>query len=183
MLMIKNKYIVIFFFIFSYASAENSKSKQLDKLFKNLGNIENINQGNFLEEQIWELWNQHNDINLTNRLELGTQLMYQGDYQYALKIFNNVIESDPSWSEAWNKRATLLFYMKEYQKSLNDIKKVLNLEPRHFGAIAGRAQIFIRLEQYDNAIKDLKKVKEINPLIQGNELIKELEKLVKGIQI
>ena len=41
--------------------------------------------------------------------------MYDGDYDYALKVFNNVIVTDPKWSEAWNKRATLFFFMKNFQ--------------------------------------------------------------------
>ena len=109
--------------------------------------------------------------------------MHQGNFKFALQVFNNVIKSDPSWSEAWNKRATLLFLMKEYQKSLSDIEIVLNLEPRHFGALSGRAQIYFVLEKYQNAIEDLKKAKKLNPVIEGYELISELEKLILGLSI
>ena len=109
--------------------------------------------------------------------------MYEGSYKFALEVFNNVIKTDPSWSEAWNKRATLLYFMREYQRSLSDIDKVLNIEPRHFGALSGRAQIFIELEEYQKAINDLKKVKKIYPVITSNDLIKKLEKLVKGLSI
>ena len=109
--------------------------------------------------------------------------MYQGQYDYALKVFTNIIENDPEWSEAWNKRATLLFLMRDYQKSLDDISIVLNIEPRHFGALSGRAQIFLELEEYSKALDDLKKAKEIHPVIRGNNLIYELEKLLKGINI
>ena len=66
---------------------------------------------------------------MSEKLEFGTKLMYKGQYEYALKIFTDIIETDPEWSEAWNKRATLLFLMKDYQKSLDDISKVLDLEP------------------------------------------------------
>ena len=73
--------------------------------------------------------------------------------------------------------------MKEYQRSLDDINKVLTIEPRHFGALSGRAQIFIELEEYQKAIKDLKRVKKIHLIIRSNNLIKELEKLAKGLSI
>lgn len=185
MLMIKQKLLILFLFLLtSIASAENLQNKELNKLFDNLSKIDNINDADLLEKKIWTIWNQHpNDNRLTNRLELGTQLMYEGSYQYALQVFNNVVKSDPKWSEAWNKRATLLFIMKDYQRSLEDISKVLNIEPRHFGALSGRAQIFIRLEEYQKAINDLKKAKKIHPIIRSNYLIQELEKLIKGISI
>ena len=109
--------------------------------------------------------------------------MYEGNYKFALKVFNNVIKTDPSWSEAWNKRATLLYFMKKYQRSLSDIDKVLSIEPRHFGALSGRAQIFIELEEYQKAINDLKKLRKIYPVIISNDLVKKLEKLAKGLNI
>ena len=185
MLVIKNKLLLLFFILStSFASAEGLQTKQLDVLFDTLSKIDNIDDADLLEKKIWALWNQHPyDNNLTYKLELGTELMYEGNYQYALKVFSNVVKSDPAWSEAWNKRATLLFFMNDYKKSLDDIENVLNIEPRHFGALSGRAQIFIRLEKYQKAIDDLKKAKKINPVIRSNYLIPKLEKLVKGLSI
>mgnify|MGYP001211591750 FL=1 len=146
-----------------------------------MSKINNPQDGDILEKKIWAVWNKHpNQNNLTEKLELGTSLMYQGRYDYALKVFTNIINSDPKWSEAWNKRATLLFLMKDYQKSLDDISIVLDLEPRHFGALSGRAQIYIDLELYQKALKDLKDAKKIHPVIRGNSLINELEKIVNG---
>jgi len=185
MSVIKHQFIILFLFIFtSFAFAEISQTKQLKKLFNKLSKSNNVNTANLVEQKIWTVWHKHpKNINLTDKLELGTELMYQGDYKYALQIFTNIIKTDPSWSEAWNKRATLLFFMKEYQRSLDDIDKVLAIEPRHFGALAGRAQIFIELQEYQKAIKDLKRAKKIHPIITSNNLITELEKLVKGLSI
>jgi len=109
--------------------------------------------------------------------------MYRGSYKYALKIFTNIIKTDPFWPEGWNKRATLLFFMKEYEQSLYYIDQVLALEPRHFGALSGRAQIFIELKEYPKAINDLKKAKKINPVIKSRKVTPALEKLIKGLNI
>tara|TARA_Y100000741_G_scaffold157217_1_gene118820 strand:+ start:408 stop:965 length:558 start_codon:yes stop_codon:yes gene_type:complete len=185
MLAIKQKLLIFFLILLTtFSYAENLQTKQLNILFESLSKIDNVNDGNLLEKKIWNLWNQHpHDDNLTYKLELGTQLMYEGNYQYALQVFSNVVKSDPTWSEAWNKRATLLFFMEDYQKSLNDIENVLIIEPRHFGALSGRAQIFIKLEKYQKAIDDLKKAKKIHPVIKSNFLIPELEKLIKGLSV
>ena len=109
--------------------------------------------------------------------------MYSGDYDYALIVFNNIINTDPNWSEAWNKRATLLYFMKKFKKSLTDIKKVLLIEGRHFGALSGQAQIYIQLEEYELAIDSLKKARDIHPIIRGNNLIKELEEIIRNQSI
>ena len=168
-----------------YASTHNSNQIiELDKLFNKLGKIDNVEEADILEKEIWAVWNKHpKKKKLTDKLEFGTKLMYQGRYDYALMVFSNIIKNDPKWSEAWNKRATLLFFMKDYQKSLSDIEKVLNLEPRHFGALSGRAQIYIELELYQKAIKDLKEAKKIHPVIRGNILIEKLEKLINGQEV
>ena len=180
---------IIYTLILSYililsANAKSHNSIQvaeLNKLFNDLSMANNPQEGDILEKKIWAVWNKHpNQINLTEKLELGTELMYQGQYKYALRVFTNIINTDPEWSEAWNKRATLLFFMKDYQKSLNDISRVLDLEPRHFGALSGRAQIYIDLELYQEALKDLQDAKKIHPVIRGNKLIDELEKLING---
>jgi len=168
-----------------YASSYNEKQiKILDKLFNKLSKIDNAEDADILEKEIWAVWNKHPKKNrLTDKLELGTMLMYQGRYDYALMVFTNVIDNDPAWSEAWNKRATLLFFMKNYQRSLYDIDKVLNLEPRHFGALSGRAQIYIELELYQKAINDLKKARKIHPVMRGKLLIKKLENFLNGQEV
>ena len=109
--------------------------------------------------------------------------MYSGDYEYALTVFNNIINTDPNWSEAWNKRATLLYFMKKFEKSLADINKVLLIENRHFGALSGQAQIYIQLQKYELAIDSLRKARRIHPTIRGNSLINELEELIRDQSI
>jgi len=182
---IKYKFIIFFIFIsISFAFAETYQSKKLDDLFNKLSKTKNDEDADILEKKIWTVWNKHPDNkNLTDKLELGTDLMYQGSYEYALKVFTNIVKTDPSWSEGWNKRATLFFFMKEYQQSLSDIDRVLAIEPRHFGALSGRAQIFIELKKYQKAINDLKNAKKIHPGIKDGHLILQLKKLVKGLSV
>ena len=120
MSVIKNNLILFFLILFnSIVFAENLQVKKLDKLFDELGKVKNINKADYLEKQIWSVWNKHpKNENLSDKLELGTILMYEGDYKYAFLVFTNVIKTDPHWSEAWNKRATLLFLMKDYKVKL-----------------------------------------------------------------
>ena len=170
MLVIKYKFIILFVFLLSsLAMAEENQKKELNKLFKNLINISTTDNAELIEKKIWSVWHKHpKNQQLTERLELGTQLMIEGNYNYALKIFNNIISTDPKWSEGWNKRATLYFLMNNLTKSLRDIENVLNIEPRHFGALSGQARIYIRLEEYEKAINSLEKVIKFYPLFNDS---------------
>ncbi len=183
--MIIRKFLILFFIIISFVlPVHSSQTTELNQLFFELKRNDSLKNADLLEKKIWAIWNKHpENIRLTEKLELGTELMYSGNYNYALTIFNNILNTDPDWSEAWNKRATLLFFMKKFKKSLTDIDKVLLIEKRHFGALSGQAQIYIQLQEYELAIDSLKKAREIHPAIRGKNLIIELQKLIRNQSI
>ena len=178
----KIKKILLLFLFLScfFFSAQSSQKNILNNLFNQLEKVNNSKSAELLEEKIWSIWNQHPTNNkLTERLEFGTELMQYGDYNYALKIFDNIIDTDPKWSEAWNKRATVYFLMSQLTKSLDDINKVLNIEPRHFGALSGQARIFIRLQKYEKAIKSIERALRFYPSFKSGEMIPEIERLIR----
>ena len=172
---------IIFFLIYVFVLPVHSSQKStLNKLFNKLETVSNIKTAKILEKKIWSIWNKHpKDIRLTEKLAFGVELIRYGNYDYALKVFNNILLSDPGWSEAWNKRATVFFLMKQYKKSLSDIEKVLRIESRHFGALSGQARIFIKLQQYEKAIISLEKVLKFYPSFKSGVLITEIERLIK----
>ena len=81
----------------------------------------------------------------------------------ACKFFTSIIAQDPSYSEAWNRRATLRYMMHQYQGSLEDIEETLKLEPRHFGALSGRGMVNLALERFDDAVASFQAAGEVNP--------------------
>ena len=171
--------IILFINIFS-SSVHSSQENVLNNLFNQLEKVNNLKSAALLEKEIWSIWNEHPTNNkLTERLEFGTELMQYGNYNYALKVFDNIIVTDPKWSEAWNKRATVYFLMSQFTESLNDIDKVLNIEPRHFGALSGQARIFIKLQKYEKAIKSIEKALIFYPSFKSGEMIPEIERLIR----
>ena len=171
--------IVLFISIF-FSSVHSSQENVLNNLFNQLEKVKNSKSAALIEKKIWSIWNEHPTNNkLTEKLEFGTELMQYGDYNYALRVFDNIIVTDPKWSEAWNKRATVYFLMSQFTESLNDIDKVLNIEPRHFGALSGQARIFIKLQKYEKAIKSIEKALMFYPSFKSGEMIPEIERLIR----
>ena len=171
--------IILLFFSTSILTA-NERDVQLDKLFTELKkNISSSSPG--IVQQIWILWSTHpTDQKLTSMLDEGSILVQDQKLNRAIKVFTEVIEMDPSWPEAWNKRATVYYMIGEFQKSQNDIDKVLELEERHFGALAGQGLVNIQLKNYEKAILSYKKAQEIYPSMQSPEImIKQIENLIK----
>ena len=175
-----NKIFLIILCLSSFfSSAQSSQEDILNNLFNQLEKVNNSKSAILLEKKIWSIWNEHpTNHKLTDRLEFGTELMQYGDYNYALKVFDNIIVTDPKWSEALNKRATVYFLMNQFKNSLDDIDKVLNIEPRHFGALSGQARIFIKLQKYEEAIKSIERALKFYPSFKNGDMIPEIKRLI-----
>ena len=175
------KFLFLIFFVFNFNSLNaEDRDKQLDVLFDQLKS-NNSNLINETEQKIWKIWSTHpKDQFLTLKLAEGSKLVVNNELSKAIIIFTEVINKDPSWAEAWNKRATVLYMIGDYQESQNDINKVLNLEKRHFGALAGQGLVNIQLKNYEKAIESYKKAQEIYPAMHSPKImIKQIQELIK----
>ena len=176
-----NKIVITFFiFLINTVLYAEDQNKELDRLFLELK--KNIpSKSSNIEQQIWLLWSTHpSDEKLTSLLDEGSRLVQDQKLYKAISIFTDAIELDPTWAEAWNKRATVFYMVGEFQKSQNDIDKVLVLEQRHFGALAGQGLVNIQLKNYEKAIKSYEKAQEIYPAMRSPKImIKQIEELIK----
>ena len=171
--------IILKIVFFINANAEN-RNIQLNKLFDEL-KVNNFSLSSEIEQKIWKIWSTHpKDKELTLMLAQGSDLVNNQKLDKAVEVFTKVINLDPNWAEAWNKRATVYYMLGEFQKSQNDIDKVLELEHRHFGAFAGQGLVNIQLQNYEKAIISYEKAQEIYPSMQSPKImIKEIKKLIK----
>ena len=172
--------IIVLNFTFTTNSYSSDQRSELNKLFENLKN-KDVPSSFDIEQKIWKIWSTHpkND-NLTKLLDKGSELVRKNKLFESVDIFTEVIELDPNWAEAWNKRATVYYLIGELKKSQDDIDKVLELENRHFGALAGQGLVNIKLKNYEKAIRSYQRALEIYPSMQSPTImIKEIEALIK----
>ena len=187
MVLIKKKFKISLFFsvlislTFIFNAKASDQEVQLNKLFNQLKESKNDFVAQEVEQKIWKVWSTHpKDKKLTLMLVEGSDLVNNRQFKKAINIFSKVIDLDPSWAEAWNKRATVMYMIGEFQKSQQDINKVLELENRHFGALAGQGMVNIGLKNYDKAKLSYQKAQEIYPAMKSSEvMIKQIEELIK----
>jgi len=171
---------IIILFLSTTTLSANDRDVELDKLFLELKkNIPSLSSG--IAQQIWMLWSTHpTDQKLTSILDEGSRLVQDQQLSRAIDVFTEAIELDPTWAEAWNKRATVFYMVGEFQKSQDDIDKVLELEERHFGALAGQGMVNIQLKNYDKAKRSYQKAQEIYPAMKSSKvMIEQIEELIK----
>ena len=175
----KNILAIILLFLSTSILTANERDAQLDKLFNELKR--NTSSSSSIVQKIWTLWSTHpTNEKLTSILDEGSRLVQDQKLAKAIEIFTDAIKIDPSWAEAWNKRATVYYMIGEFQKSQDDIDKVLELENRHFGALAGQGLVNIKLKNYEKAIESYKRALEIYPTMQSPEImIKQIEEIIK----
>ena len=171
--------IILIFFSINNLFADD-RTKILDRLFNDL-KINNTNLSSQTEQKIWKIWSTHpSDNKLTSLLSIGSDLVNNNELSKAIEIFTKVIEIDPNWAEAWNKRATVFYMIGEFEKSQKDIDQVLKLEKRHFGALAGQGLVNIKLKNYDKAIQSYKNAMEIYPSMHSPKImINHINDLIK----
>jgi tetratricopeptide (TPR) repeat protein len=177
---VKKILVIILIFLSSSFLSANERDAQLDKLFNELKkNVPSLSPS--IAEQIWILWSTHpTDQKLTYILDEGSRLVQDQQLNRAIDVFTEAIELDPTWAEAWNKRATVFYMIGEFQKSQDDIDKVLELEERHFGALAGQGMVNIQLKNYDKAKRSYQKAQEIYPAMKSSKvMIEQIEELIK----
>ena len=158
----------------------DDRSSELNDLFNELKIIDK-NLSFEVEQQIWKIWSTHPDNDeLTSMLSVGSGFINNNEYSKAIEIFTKVIDLDPTWAEAWNKRATVLYIIGEFEKSQNDIDQVLKLEKRHFGALAGQGLVNIELENYEKALESYKEAMRIYPSMNSPKImIKQIKDLIQ----
>ena len=165
--------IALFLSTINFNTYSDQFDLRLKTLFDDLTLIENeLNAGPTIN-QIWSIWSEIGNFEAQQKFNLGNQYMAKRQYLKSIDMFSEVLDINPNFAEAWNKRATAHFMMGNFDLSMQDISQTLQLEPRHFGALDGMALIFIHLNQSKKAIEIYDQMLKIFPNSVETKIKKE----------
>ncbi|KXZ51584.1 hypothetical protein GPECTOR_12g547 [Gonium pectorale] len=116
------------------------------------------------EKAMWAIFMKPRDPRISEMLAEGCSYMRSpATYDRALTVFNQIIKLQPSFVEAYNKRATMHYMMGAYQDSIDDCKLVLQMQPYHFGAASGMGLCLLQLSRYEEALAAFEAALAIHP--------------------
>tara|TARA_B100002051_G_C16530698_1_gene532518 strand:+ start:116 stop:613 length:498 start_codon:yes stop_codon:yes gene_type:complete len=157
----------------------NQKSVLVEELLDQLQKADTNYEAEIIRKKIWNKWIYEVPKNQKKNLEHALNEFFLGKLLSAEKAFTNLITINPSYTEGWNKRATIRYMLNDLDGSLEDIVKVLELQPRHFGAISGSGLIYLKKKKYRKAMSFYIILNEIDPMnTESEKYIKLLNKLI-----
>jgi len=176
--------LLLLFSALAMPARADQKDPRLFGLFKELLQTKDSAKGGKVARRIWAIWYSHSSKEIIEMIRDGDTLMQRRAFAMAEKTFTEIITTDPTYAEGWNRRATVRFFSGNYLGSISDIKETLVREPRHFGALSGLGLVYIRLKRYRKAIKAFEAALKVNPhMPQVRRNIERLKHLIKASEI
>lgn len=124
---------------------------------------------NSATQQLWQIWFQQKGAYGLELLIRSQKLLEAGEAEQAEALLTDIIQDQPDFAEAWNRRAALYYTIGQHQKSLADCRMVVQLNPAHFGAWHGIGLCYAATASYPQAIQAFRKALEIQPYALINQ--------------
>lgn len=114
-------------------------------------------------QELWHRWFTQKGAQGLSKLQEAQDLVDVGHYLKAEQILTILIEAQPDFAEAWNRRAVLQYTRRYYRKALADCQQVVAMVPFHFGALHGMGLCHAALGEYREAIAAFRRALEVQP--------------------
>ncbi|MGI9315974.1 MAG: tetratricopeptide repeat protein [bacterium] len=160
----------------------DQNDKELDALFDTLLNVDTTpSQARVVTSEIWQQWLRTDSDEAQQMMSLGIELMNRYALDDAVRVFSALIEIEPDFAEAWNKRATVYYMMGKFDLSTADVAETVRLEPRHFGALSGQGLIYLKTNRREAAVEWFKKALKVNPFMENiRSSVEQIEQEIKA---
>jgi len=106
-------------------------------------------------------------MNKQEYLALGAQRWYQGDMKGAYESYDQAIQLDSNYAEAYCGRGYALQDLCQYQAAFDDYSRAIGLNPELADAYINRATLRYQVRDFTDAIEDAERAAELFS-IQGN---------------
>ena len=147
--------------LYSMASALS-----LEKLLELLQELDNLNDTVTIEETLKEMFKAHRCEETRRRLDDGLADLLRGKKEDALQRFSELVQDEPTYAEAHNKKSTCHYMLGQTAESIEAAQASLHLAPLNFQALSGLGLCQYESREYQLAADSFRKSLLINPWSQ-----------------
>ncbi|MFK8183847.1 MAG: tetratricopeptide repeat protein [Phormidesmis sp.] len=112
---------------------------------------------------LWHLWFHQKGVYGAQQLMRAESLLQSNQPELAEVLLTELVEAQPDFAEAWNRRAVLRYTQSDYWRAIADCQKVIQFVPYHFGALHGLGLCHNAVGNYTAAIQSFRKVLAVQP--------------------
>ncbi|MBW4493676.1 MAG: tetratricopeptide repeat protein [Oscillatoria princeps RMCB-10] len=120
-------------------------------------------------QELWRIWFHQKGVYGLELIQRSQILLEAGEVAEAEAALTELINDQPDFAEAWNRRAVLYYTLGQYKKAIADCETVIKLNPVHFGALHGLGLCCAAISDYRAAIQAFRKALEIQPYALVNQ--------------
>ncbi len=93
----------------------------------------------------------------------GNAYREKGDYDDALREYNEAIRLNPNYADAFNNRGITYRAKRDYDRAIQDYDQAIRLDPKYAAAFNNRGNVYRDRKDYDRAIQDYDEAIRLNP--------------------
>ena len=113
--------------------------------------------------QLWQMWSATTSPTVSALMARAAGAQEAGNSDLALRMLDAVITVDPTFAEAYNRRATLRYDRGLQDAALADLNACLQHNPNHFGAWVSAGAVFEDMGADEAALRAYGRALDIYP--------------------
>ncbi|MEO1394876.1 MAG: tetratricopeptide repeat protein [Cyanobacteria bacterium J06634_5] len=118
---------------------------------------------------LWHSWFHQKGVYGAQQLMQAETLLKAGHVTRAEALLQDIIQAQPDFAEAWNRRAVLHYTQSNYWPAIADCQQAIQLIPHHFGALHGLGLCHCALGNYVAAIQAFRQALAVQPYALTNQ--------------
>jgi len=119
------------------------------------------------EHSLWAIWFKASKPEAIRPFNRGVSLLNEEDYAQAITKFDQSIQFDTNFAEAYNQTAIAHFFLGQWPSAIEACEQAIGMIPVHFGAIACLGHCQMQAGNLDKALECYRQALLINPCMPG----------------
>ena len=130
------------------------------------------------EDALWSIWVRSAGSSHVNQLHQAMHVARESDWEQALPLLSDLIESRPDYAEARHQYAIAHHALGNAAVARDAYQKTLELNPLHYPARCALGHLAVEANEFRNALREYEAALAIHPQLEVRELVPQLSQAI-----